>query len=58
MGTTKTGTQLAGGRGKVFSPFLQIEEMCPDFTKKCYDFGKKCPLYVHLWVKFSFKMQF
>ena len=54
MGTTKTGTQLAGGRGEVFSPFLQIEEMCPDFTKKCYDF----PLCVHLWVKFSFKMQF
>ena len=26
--------------------------------KKCPDFGKKCPVCVHLWVKFSFKMQF
>ena len=30
-----------------------------DFRRtKCLDFGKKSPACVHLWIKFSFKMQF
>ena len=32
--------------------------MCADFTKKCPVFGKKNPVCEHLWVKFSYKMQF
>ena len=38
--------------------FLKMEEMCPDFAKKCPNFRKACPVCVHIWVEFSFKIQF
>ena len=53
------GVQLAGGRGgpRLPCPFLKMEEKYPDFAKKVpwYDVGKKCPVLVRLWFKFSFK---
>ena len=46
------GVQLAGGRGGGLpSPLLKAEKKCPDFENKC-------PVCAHLWVKFSFKIQF
>ena len=40
---------VAGGR----SPLAFFEN-----RKKVPDFAKKCPLCVHLWAKFSFKLYF
>ena len=48
-----SGVQLARGE--------PVEDLpCPIWkTKKNYsDFGKKGPVWLHLWVEFSFKMQF
>ena len=39
--------------GQVRSSQLFFENI-----KKYTDFGKKCPFYVHLWAKLSFKMHF
>ena len=52
--STLPGSQLTGGLGEEEGrsplPFLKVEKKCPDFRKKF-------PLCVHVWVKFSFKMQ-
>ena len=38
-----TGTQLPGEGGGLPCSFLEIEEKCPNF-------GRKCPVCMHLWV--------
>ena len=42
-----------GGGREGRSPLTFFEN-----RKKYPDFGKMCSAFVHLWVKFSFKMQF
>ena len=47
-----------GRSWEVSCPFLKIEKSALILQKKCTDFGKICLACVHLWVKFSIKMQF
>ena len=53
----------ATSRGRGFGvrsplPFFENrKKMCHDFAKIVHWLGKKCPVCVHLWVKFSFKVE-
>ena len=44
-------TRGAQGRRGLPRPFSKIGKKCPNLWQECPDYG-------HLWVKFSFKMQF
>ena len=55
----KSGAQLAGAiGGGLPRPFSKIEEIALILQKKYCNFRRKCPVCMHLWVKFLFKMQF